>query len=427
MRVYNIRERIRIQYGIDCLYKNSFILMLDSAFAAILGFIFIKVVTGLYSVEDIGLYSAIVSTASLLSILSMLGLDIGLIRFLSGSKEPKNLINSCFTLSSIVAILVSSIFLVSIDLWSPALAFIRSDTKFTLLFLMVTVFVVILNLQTNIFVGKRSTEYLLIRNGINNILKIMLVIFLVGVGLFGILSAYAIGILISIFIAFLFIIKLESGYFPKLAIKKVVICNILRFSIGNYIASLLGTGSTLALPLLVVNVLGAEEAAYFYIDWTLYNFILAISGSISTSLFAEGSNDPRGVYSNAGRSLKLTYLLLVPIVLLILIFGRELLMIFGPKYSQNAYSLLSILTVSTLISSYNVITYNIRLVEKDIKFIILYTGVSGLGMVFLSYPFMHSMGLIGIGLSRILIQGVLLLALLLLIHRKPGSNSLTFV
>ena len=74
------------QHAKDPLYKNSFFLMLNSALTAILGFIFITIATRLYTVADIGLYSAIISAAGLLALFSRLGFGFGLIRFLPESK-----------------------------------------------------------------------------------------------------------------------------------------------------------------------------------------------------------------------------------------------------------------------------------------------------------------------------------------------------
>lgn len=412
------------QHAKDPLYKNSFFLMLNSALTTILGFIFITIITRLYTTTDVGFFSAIASVAGLLALFSRLGLDVGLIRFLPASKEPENLINSCFTLSGIVALLFAVIFLAGINLWSPALEFVRDDTNFILLFIAVTILTVVSGLQMNVFVGRRSTEYLVVRDSINNILKIAFVILLAGAGLLGIFSAHGIGIAISFFIALLCIQKVESGYFPKPSIKKGIIGNILHFSIGNYIASLLGMGSILVLPLVVVNVLGAEETAYFYVAWALSNFILVISSSVSTSLFAEGSNDSKRVYTDAKRSLKLTYLLLVPVVLLVLVFGRELLMIFGSGYSQNAYPLLAVLAISSLISSFNVVIYNIKLVEKNIKFIIGYTAISGFGTLLFAYLFAVTAGLIGIGIGRILSQFIAMIFILVVVMRKQSSLKL---
>lgn len=412
------------QHARDPLYKNSFFLMLNSALAAILGFIFITIITRLYTTTDVGLFFAIVSAAGLLAVFSRLGFGVGLIRFLPESKEPGNLINSCFTVSGIVALLFALIFLAGINFWSPALGFIRNDAKFILLFIAVTVFTVVSSLQMNVFVGRRSTEYLVVRDSINNILRILFMVILVGAGLLGIFGAHGVGIVVSFFIALICIQKVESGYYPKPAIKKEVINEIVHFSMGNYIASLLGMGSILALPLVVVNVLGAEETAYFYVAWALSNFILVISGSVSTSLFAEGSNSPEEVYSNAKRSLKLTYLLLVPVVLLVLVFGRELLMIFGSGYSQNAYSLLAVLAIATLISAFNQIIYNIKLVEKNIKFIIGYTAISGLGTLLFAYLFAVNIGLIGIGIGRILSQCIAMILMLVIMIIIRTKNSL---
>ena len=99
------------QHAKDPLYKNSFFLMLNSALTAIFGFISLTIITRLYTTTDLGLFFAIVSAAGLLAVFSRLGFDVGLIRFLPESKEPENLINSCFTLSGIVALIFAVIFL----------------------------------------------------------------------------------------------------------------------------------------------------------------------------------------------------------------------------------------------------------------------------------------------------------------------------
>ncbi len=63
------------------LYRNSIFLMLSSTVGAGTGFIFWIIAARLYSTEDVGLSSAIVSVMRLLMLLSFVGLDIGLIRY----------------------------------------------------------------------------------------------------------------------------------------------------------------------------------------------------------------------------------------------------------------------------------------------------------------------------------------------------------
>jgi len=84
------------EYLRDPLYKNSFFIMLTSISNAGFGFIFWMLAVRFYSTADIGLASAIISTMGLIFMLSLLGFDISLVRFLP-EREDKKLINSCLT------------------------------------------------------------------------------------------------------------------------------------------------------------------------------------------------------------------------------------------------------------------------------------------------------------------------------------------
>lgn len=86
------------------------------------GFFFWVIAARLYPVEGIGLASAAISAMGLLALLSTLGLDYGLIRFLpNASEKAKDMINSCFTLGGLVSIILALAFLAGLNIWSPVL------------------------------------------------------------------------------------------------------------------------------------------------------------------------------------------------------------------------------------------------------------------------------------------------------------------
>jgi len=62
-----------------------------------------------------------------------------------------------------------------------------------------------------------------------------------------------------------------------------------KFSLGNYIAGLIGGLSTMVLPMLITNIIGAKFSAYFYMDMMIANLLYIIPMATSQSLFAEGS------------------------------------------------------------------------------------------------------------------------------------------
>ena len=66
----------------DPLFKNAYFLMFSSLTSAGSGFFFWLIAARFYSTADIGLASAIISAMGLISMLSLLGFDISLVRFL---------------------------------------------------------------------------------------------------------------------------------------------------------------------------------------------------------------------------------------------------------------------------------------------------------------------------------------------------------
>ncbi len=117
-------EGLKSLYGVS-LYRNAVYLMLTSGVSAVLGFAFWVVVARLYPTSDVGLGSALISAAGLLSFIGTLGLGFAIIRYLPRSENKARLLNSSFTFASIAAMLVALVFLAGLPFWSPKLIFVR--------------------------------------------------------------------------------------------------------------------------------------------------------------------------------------------------------------------------------------------------------------------------------------------------------------
>jgi len=80
------------EYLKDPLYKNSFFIMLTSISNAGFGFFFWMLAAKLYPKEDVGVATALISAMGLISMLSLLGFDISLVRFLPEREDKKELV-----------------------------------------------------------------------------------------------------------------------------------------------------------------------------------------------------------------------------------------------------------------------------------------------------------------------------------------------
>jgi O-antigen/teichoic acid export membrane protein len=144
------------------LYRNSLFLMANIAVTAGLGFFFWMVVARFYTEKEVGLGSAIIAAVSLLAAFSKLGVDFTIIRFLPRAEKPAEMINSCFTLSGIVALAVAGIFIAGLDLWSPDLVFVRENAIFILAFVLFVFGFTLSGIMDFTFIAKRKPEFALI-------------------------------------------------------------------------------------------------------------------------------------------------------------------------------------------------------------------------------------------------------------------------
>jgi len=397
------------------LYNNAIFLIIANVLSAIIAFVFWIIAARFYSTEDVGLASAAISAVSLLAMLANFGLGYGLIRFLPHSgKSAKNMINSCFTIGSLASVMAAFIFLCGLGFWSPALIFIRHNPIYFAAFVLFTIALTLSSLTDQAFIAERRAGFVLAKNIIFNLLRVILVIVLAAFfQTFGIFASWGMAIGVSLLLGvFVFLPRAQLDYRPFFAVSRTAVNDMLRFSFGNYIGSLFWTAPTYILPIIVVNLLGAEPNAYFYIAWTMGNMLAIIPIAVSTSLFAEGSYDEERLGLNIRRSLKMIALILVPAVILILAIAPQLLLLFGGSYSENATTLLRLLTISTLPQSINVVYLDIKRVEKKLKIIVGLTTLIAVITIGLSYWLMPRMGFNGTGIAWLTGQGVIALLII---------------
>jgi O-antigen/teichoic acid export membrane protein len=392
-----VRHQIR-----DPLYRNSLFLIANTILTSSLGFFFWVVVARFYTEEEVGLGAAIISAMTLLALLSRLGLDIALIRFLPKAEKPVDMINSCFTLSGIVALAVAA-------------SFIKHSAVFSLAFVLFAFLWTLSLMMDFIFIARRRADFVLSKNTILQLLKIPLPILLVlFFRAFGIVSSWGLAIGVALVISlFFFIPRVQKRYKPMPKLNLGIIKDMWRYSAGNYFASLFMAAPALVLPIMIVNLLGGEENAYFYVAWAIATLLFVIPGAVSQSLFAEGSHFEDKLGVNVRRSYIFIFLLLIPAIILLLLLGKWLLLLYGESYSANALMLLWILGVSSLLVGVNSVYYSILRVRGRIRELVIIAGFITLAVLVGSYLITPTTGIIGIGYVWIAAQVVVSVYVLL--------------
>lgn len=413
VRVLTSREQLKSAYGVS-LYRNAIYLVLNSVVGAVLGFVFWILAARLYSPEEVGLASAVIAAASFLAMLSTVGLDYGLIRFIPNSGRKVNvLVNSCFTLSGAIAILVSLVFLAGIRIWSPALVFLLQNPFNFGSFVVIVITWSIWLLLFNVFVGQRKAGFALLQNVGYGFVRLALILPLAFLGAAGIFTSWGIGFTVIVIVGLLLLLpRLQSGYRPLPTIRKEAISEMAHFSFANYIVALISGVPFFIIPLMIVNLLGAEQNAYYYIGYAVALPLLYIPRSVSFALFAEASHNAEKLGQYVNRSLKFSFSLLIPAIIIIFLVGDKILLLFGKGYSEQATQLLWILALSALPTAVNYAYYTKKRVEKQMKTVLSLSVLSLAITLGLSYLLLPAMGIIGAGIAWLASRGLVSLVIM---------------
>lgn len=388
----------------DSLYRNSIYLMLSTGVMAFFGFFFWIINARLFKPEQVGIATTLISVVTLISSFSLLGLNNGLIRYLPTSERKNKKINTVLTLVTLTSILISIIYLIFLETFSPKLLFVRENIIFSLLFISFIIFSSLNMTTESVFIAYRSSKYVLIKNAIFSIIKLIFPIFLITLGAYGIFMSIGIATAIAFLLSLLFLV-LRFNYSINPIIDKNVIKRMTKFSVGNYIAGFVGILPVTILPLLIINSMGAKFSAYFYIDMMIANLLYTIPSAVSQSLFAEGSYSEPELREHLKKSAWIISLVLIPAIIVTIFFGKYILLVFGKQYSGEGFMLLQLLAVSSIFISVNSIFGSILRIKHRIKELIFINTIGASIILLLSY-FLIPKSLLGIGLAWIIGQGV---------------------
>jgi len=392
--------------------------MLNTGVMAVFGFIFWTINARLYSTEQVGLGTTLISIMTLLSSFSILGLGDGLIRYLPASEFKNKKINTSFTIVLLTSISISIIYLIFLKTFSPKLLFVKENIVFSLLFILFIAFSALNEISEYTFIAYRSSKFVLIKNTISSIVKLILPILLVALGAYGIFMSMAIAMTLA-FLLTLSLLIIRFNYRPKPMIDKSVVKRMTKFSLGNYTSEFIAGSPSMLMPILITNLIGARFSAYFYMAMMIVSILHIIPMATSKSLFAEGSYDETELRVHLKKAVKIISIIMIPAIILIFLFGNYVLLVFGKEYSSEGFTLLKLLAISGIFFSVNVIGGTILKIRYKIKLMILLSFVTSFVILSLSIILlkMNLFGVVGIGISWIVGQGVLALIYLFLIKK----------
>ncbi|HGE71264.1 TPA: polysaccharide biosynthesis protein [Candidatus Poribacteria bacterium] len=378
----------------DPLIRNSFFLMMSSLLFSAFGFVSWVLAARLYRVDEIGIATALISSIALLVLISRMGLDYSVIRFFKDKDSGALFGTSCF-LTTFVALILGIFFIFGIDIFSPQLSIIKEYAIFYIIFLLMNSITTIIG---TFFIAMRRTKYHFFQSILIN-LKIIFLIPLINLGSLGIFFSYGIGYVIALIVSMIILIRHIN--FPS--IKWEILDDSFYFSLGNFIATFFMTCPNMIIPIITLNLLGAEATAYYYIAYAIASMLFVIPNAFGISLFVEGSYN-RNLREIVVKSLG-SFIILIPSVAIIALFGSNILSLIGEDYSVSV-DLLILLALSSFFIVICNIYCSILRIKNRMHDLMLFNGLIFFLLIVLCYVLSDSMGLIGIGYSWVISYGI---------------------
>ncbi|WP_374777667.1 lipopolysaccharide biosynthesis protein [Streptomyces sp. NBC_01310] len=330
------------------MFRSSFFLLASTVTTAGLSFLFWVVVARFYPPEQVGLATSLISATSLLSYLSMFGLNSTLIRFPADDAARNGQVTQSMALVVLVSCAAAGLYLLGLPWYGHKLLFIRDHPHLAVLFVLFCACAAVNLLVKAVFISARMAQYNVLFDGIlQGLAKIAAPVALVGFGAVGIVGSAGIGYVVAVAAALL-LLRRHLGFRFDFRSRGTRLREQLRFSVASYVSSLINLAPVLVTPLIVLQKLGASEAGYYFVAFQIAALLNSVSTAVGEAVFAEVSSDESRFGELLRRSGKIIAAVQVPAVAVVASGSGLLLLMFGADYASTARGLLSVLAVAAL-------------------------------------------------------------------------------
>jgi O-antigen/teichoic acid export membrane protein len=347
--------RVWQHFVTDNLFRNSIYLMLNTGIQAALGFLFWLIAAHIFTSDQIGVGTALISAMTLISFVSLLGFNSTFVRVLPNSKNRNEEINTGSILVISTAAILAIFYIWLIPYITPSLAIVHANFWYMAGFVVMVALASINALTDSIFIAYRAAQYNLITDGLfTSGSKILLPFIFLGLGAYGVFASAGLAASIGMVASITFLV-VKFGYRPEWKINKVALKNVFSYLSANYVANLVNIIPTLILPIIILDHLGATAAANYYLAFAVINLLYAVSISVSQSLFAEGSYGEDTLRDLLKHAAIILGAIMIPAAAILGGFGPFILGFFGKSYSEGGARTIVILAIaSPLVAAYNI-------------------------------------------------------------------------
>ena len=397
------------------LLRNGYALTLSSATSAVVGLGYWLLAARYYPVDVVGRNSAIIAAMTLLAGLAGLYLDGTIVRFLPrAGLSSRRLIWVAYGLSALVAALSSTVFLLGIDVFSPALSFMTENVWLSIAFVVSVVAWCLFAEQDAVLTGLRQATLVPVENVIYAVAKlVLLVLFASLLPATGIFISWALpAVLLILPVNLLISRRLMPRHVQATAAsaEAAPLSLMVRYAAGNYVGVLFTLAYSTVPPLLVLHYAGSSANAYFYLPWVIASLTRLAASNMGTSLTVEGIVDEGRQAAHFRSALLSLGRLVVPAVLAVALLSQPLLSLFGATYASEGAALLRLLVLATIPNLYVSLTIGRFRAQNHIARIVLIHATTAILMLGMSLVLLPRQGIIGVGVAWLVAQTLVAIA-----------------
>ncbi|MFE7778060.1 lipopolysaccharide biosynthesis protein [Streptomyces sp. NPDC057445] len=335
----------------DSMFRNAYALMLSTGVSAALGLGFWLVAARYYTEEAVGQGSAAIAAMRLLASVTATTMIGAVVRYVPrAGRATGPLVWRAYAVSSAVVCVACAGFLVTLDLWGPSYAPLSGLTA-GLVFTAACVAWALLTLQDGVLTGLRKAVWVPVGNAVFSIGKLLLLAaFATAMPVLGVFVSWAAAIALSV-------LPLGWLVFRRLIPRQAAadrdrepprMRDIGRFLAGDSVGALFSLAMINLLPVMVAVRFDAAHNGFFYIAYTVGGTMEFMAINMASSLTAHASHSPESLAGGVRGALRRMALLLVPVVLVLVVFARQILAPFGPDYADHGTTVLRLLAAAAL-------------------------------------------------------------------------------
>ncbi|MFE4861325.1 lipopolysaccharide biosynthesis protein [Streptomyces sp. NPDC056670] len=335
--------------GGDSMFRNAYALMLSTAVSAALGLGFWLVAARYYSEEAVGQGSAAIAAMKLLASITATTMIGAVVRYVPrAGRSTAMLVRRAYVVSTAVVAVACVAFLFSLPLWGPSYEPLSGLTA-GVVFTVSSVAWAILTLQDGVLTGLRKAIWVPVGNAVFSLGKLLLL---------AVFSALALGVFVS-WAASMALSILPLGWliFRRLIPAQAAadrdrpvpeLREIGRFLAGDSVGALFSLAMINLLPVMVAVRFPAAQNGFFFIAYTVGGTMEFMAINMASSLTAHSSHSPDKLADGVRGALRRMALLLIPVVLFLVLFARQILGPFGDDYARHGTLVLQLLAAAAI-------------------------------------------------------------------------------